>query len=93
MDDLKRNVVNDNWELGKDLEFVKRFLLLIIIIPTGAEGSMQVFMPKTADKLDHVAGMSLPGIQRLKKFIPSPGFFPSPLFQELDPRDHLQLLS
>lgn len=31
-----------NWELDKDLEFVKRFLLLIIIIPTGAEGSMQV---------------------------------------------------
>lgn len=69
-----------NWELGKVLEFVKRFLLLIIIIPTGAEGSMQVFMPKTADKLDHVAGMLLTGIQRLKKFIPSPGFFPQPSF-------------
>lgn len=73
-----------NWELGKDLEFVKRFLLLIIIIPTGAQGSMQVFMPKTADKLDHVAGMLLTGIQRLKKFIPSPGFFsPAHFFKSL----------
>lgn len=60
--------------------------MIYLLFSAGVEGSMQVFMPKTADKLHHVAGMLLTGTQRLKKFIPFPGFFPpAHLFQSLTP--------